>query len=115
MLVQRGALLAVDDAQLEPAAQGEVERRGLVGHVVVGGTSVTFSFHSSWWLLNTTHGERASMSAKPGCSIAWTISSVRALVLKEAPRATNEAPEAMAKASVLSGCSRLPYGVEGAF
>ena len=55
------------------------------------------------------------MYEKPRCSIAWTISSVSAFVLNEAPRATNEAPEATAKASVLSGVSRFPHGVEGAF
>ena len=55
------------------------------------------------------------MNAKPGCSMPWTISSVRALVLKDAPRATKDAPLATANPSVLSGCSRLPYGVDGAF
>lgn len=47
--------------------------------------------------------------------MAWTISSVSAFVLKDAPRATNPAPDATANASVFSGVSRLPHGVEGAF
>ena len=57
----------------------------------------------------------ASMKLNPLCSMAWTISSVSAFVLKDAPRATNDALDATAKPSVFSGVSRLPHGVDGAF
>ncbi len=63
-------------------------------------------------LLYVTHGDKASTSANPSCSIAPAIRSVICFVSPENPRDTYVAPDPRARAMGFTGLSRAPSGVD---